>query len=70
VFIEGAYIEPVVRAALSYPPIDLPHHHPIRLYRVIDGQTTRPFILFTSAYVPLLGEARFDVVRWNYSNFT
>ncbi len=70
VFIEGAYIEPLVRTALPYPPIDLHNNDPIRLYRVIDGQSTRPFILFTSAYVPSLGEARFDIVRWDYSNFT
>jgi hypothetical protein len=70
VFIEGAYIEPIVRAALPYPPIDLHNNDPIRLYRGIDGQITRPFMLFTSAYVPSLGEARFDIVRWDYSNFT
>jgi hypothetical protein len=69
VFIEGAYVEPVVRAALPYPPIDLHNNDPIRLYRVIDGQTARPFVLFVSAYVPFLGEARFDIVRWDYSNF-
>ena len=69
VFIEGAYVEPVVRAALLYPPIDLHNRDPIRLYRVTDGQAIRPFILFISAYVPFLGEARFDIVRWNYSNF-
>jgi hypothetical protein len=70
VFIEGAYVEPLVRTAAPYPPIDLHNHDPIRLYRVIDGQSLRPFILFSSAYVPSLGEARFDIVRWNFSNFT
>jgi hypothetical protein len=69
VFIEEAVIEPLIRGALPYPPIHLHTQDPIRLYRVVAGTVVRPYLLFTSAHVPPLGEARFDVVRWNFSNF-
>jgi hypothetical protein len=69
VFIEEAVIEPLIRAALPYPPINLERQDPIRLYRVVSETNVRPYVLFSSAHVPLLGEARFDVVRWNFSNF-
>lgn len=69
VFIEEAVIEPLIRSALPYPPIHLQTQDPIRLYRVVAGTVVRPYVLFTSAHVPPVGEARFDVVRWNFSNF-
>jgi hypothetical protein len=69
VFIEESVIEPLIRAALPYPPINLEQQDPIRLYQVVFGMNVRPYLLFTSAHVPALGEARFDVVRWNLSNF-
>jgi hypothetical protein len=69
VFIEEAVIEPLIRTALSHPPIHLQRQDPIRLYHAVAATTVRPYVLFTSAHVPPLGEARFDVVRWNFSNF-
>jgi hypothetical protein len=69
VFIEEAVIEPLIRTALSFPPVNLQRHDPIRLYRVVADTAVRPYVLFASAHAPPLGEARFDVVRWNFSNF-
>src|SRR5215470_15704071 len=69
VFIEEAVIEPLVRTALTYAPIVLQNQDPIRLYFVVSGATVRPYLIFVSAHAPLIGEARFDVMRWNFNNF-
>jgi hypothetical protein len=69
VFIEEAMVEPLIRAGLTCAPISLLNKDPIRLYRVAGGNIIRPYLIFTSAYAPFLGEARYDTARWDYSNF-
>jgi hypothetical protein len=80
VFIEGARFERLVRESVSYPPLDLGSGELIWLYQV--RQNTQPiesgssvgpappYLIFSSGHMPFYGEARFDVNRYNYSNYS
>lgn len=68
--IPGAVAEPLIRSAFTYPPINLAKGDPIWLYQLMEGTSIRPYLIFTSGYVPFRGEARYNIARWNYSNFT
>jgi hypothetical protein len=79
VFIEGAKVEPLFRNSLSCKPIDLTSGEAIWLYKVrenrqtIDGGGTnlpQPYMIFASGYVPFIGDAQFDLSRWDYSNYS
>ncbi len=79
VFIEGSRVEPLVRSALPFAPIDLSKNEMVWLYfvrenkdpRAFEGsQTPLAYLIFASGHMPFFGEARFDVARWNYSNYT
>lgn len=70
VFIPGAMVEPLIRTALTYPPLSLQTGDPIWLYQLVDAQSVRPYLIFTSAYVPFHGEARYDIARFNFGNFS
>jgi hypothetical protein len=67
--IEGALMEPMIRTAFAYRPVDLGRKDPLRLFQIVDGGVIRPYLLFTSALMPFDGAARFDIVRWNFANF-
>jgi hypothetical protein len=77
-FIEGAKVEALIRDSLSYPPIDLSSEEMIWLYMVrengesaITNRIKPPqlYMIFTSGHIPYQGDARFDLARWDYSNF-
>jgi hypothetical protein len=79
VFIEGARVEQVLRQSLSYSPLNLGSGELIWLYEVrenaqdIDGRVAvppQPYLMFTSGHMPFYGEARFDLSRWDYSNYS
>jgi hypothetical protein len=79
VFIEGSRVEPLVRAALPFAPIDLSNNEMVWLYFVRENQDRRTFaggptplsyLIFASGHMPFFAEARFDVARWDYSNYT
>jgi len=79
VFVEGARVEPLLRAALASPPIDLASRELIWLYLVreniqaIDNQpigAPQGYLIFASGHMPDIGDAHYDVNRWSYSNFT
>ncbi|HEY6000583.1 MAG TPA: hypothetical protein VI078_14955 [bacterium] len=76
-FIEGARLEPLLRASFAYPPIDLASGELIWLYWVrenrvaIDSRTKpmpRAALVFTSGHMPYQADARFDVSKWDYAN--
>lgn len=78
VYVEGAQVEPLLRHSLSYPAIDLNSQEMVWLYKVrenresIANATATPpqaYMIFASGHVPFYGEARFDVARWDYSNY-
>jgi hypothetical protein len=78
-FIEGARVEALMRDALAYPPIDLSNGEMVWLYLVRENieaiQTRRangptPFMILVNGHMPFVGETRFDLSRWDYSNYT
>jgi hypothetical protein len=78
VYIEGARVEPLIRQAVRYTALDLTSGEMLWLHYVrenrqaIDrGKTNAPqsYLIFSSGHAPFFGEARFDVARWNYSNY-
>jgi hypothetical protein len=78
VFIEGALLEPLFRKSLCYPPIDLEDAQMVWLYRVRENkqvvevnQTNPPpdYLIFVNGHTPDRGAARYDLNRWDYSNY-
>lgn len=79
VFIEGARFERLIRESISYPPLTLGSGELIWLYQVRQNMQTIAhggsgasphYLIFSSGHVPFCGEARFDVNRYNYSNYS
>ncbi len=69
-FINGAQVEPLVHAALCYPPLDMRERNVVWLYRVVDaGGSIRPYYIYTSAHAPYAAGARFDIDHYNFSNY-
>jgi len=78
VFVEAASLVPVTQVAMTYWPIDLESEELIWLYRTrenaqeADSSTDnqiQEYILFASGHSPYFGNARFNVAKWDYSNF-
>lgn len=67
VFIDGDRVEALIRTALVYPPIKAGADGMVRLYQVYEAAET--FVVFTTGYVPFMGESRFDLSRWDRANF-
>lgn len=78
IFLEGARVATLWRDALSSPPINLSSGIFFWLYRVRENvlfdndsqQTPQSFILFTSGYLSYYGTPRFDLSRWDRSNYS
>jgi len=79
VVIEGAKVASLITQALAYPPIEFSGKDMLWLYLVRENleplqspveSLAKPFLIFTSGHVPFAGEARFDVSRWDYANYT
>jgi hypothetical protein len=75
-FVDDERLPGLVRTALSYPPIDLNDDELVWLYRPWqnDGAadldpTVQPYVVFTSGYLPPANTSRFDVARWDDSNY-
>ena len=70
---------PPVAAGPAYPPLSLDTGELIWLYQVRQNRQTidaggsgapQPYLIFSSGHVPFCGEARFDVNRYSYSNYS
>jgi len=79
VFVSGPRAHSMIRSAINYPPIDLLSGEMVWLYEVRENRDPRAFApaaapveyaIFASGHIPFQGEARFDVARWNYSNYS
>lgn len=77
-FIEGARLDPLLRASYSYPPIDPQSGELIWLYWVRENRqaidvkitpTPRACLVFSSGHMPYQADARLDVARWDYANY-
>lgn len=77
VYLEGARVETLLRDSWSYPPVDLSSGEMFWLYWVRENaqailQSSVPMqtcLIFASGQMPFAADPRFDVARWNYSNF-
>lgn len=77
VFVEAARCDALFREAVAYAPIDLASGELIWLYEVRENRQRAAernappsYLIFASGHMPFRGEARFDVSRWNYSNYS
>lgn len=77
-FIEGARLVPVMQLAMTYWPIEPANEELIWLYRVrqnrqaieTEGDSVpQDYIIFASGHSPYAGNARFNVAKWDYSNY-
>ncbi|MBI1762143.1 MAG: hypothetical protein HYR56_11990 [Acidobacteria bacterium] len=71
--IEGARLEHLLRLSFAYPPIALGSGELIRLYQVRENRQAggvAPYLAFAGGDLPFFGAARFDVSRWDFSNYT
>jgi hypothetical protein len=78
VFMEGARLDALFRAAFNYPPIDLSNKEMLWVYQVRENQeaidnnsTPAPplYMVFTSGRVGFQGEAQYDLNYFNYANY-
>jgi hypothetical protein len=76
IYLDGARLGELLAAALAQPPIDVESGEVVWTYRVrqnhplpATGESEPPYMVFTSGHLPFLGTARFDLARWNRSNF-
>jgi hypothetical protein len=77
-FMEGARLERLIRESFLYPPLTVGSGEVIWLYQVRQNMQTiaegrgtpQPYLVFSSGHMPYYGEARFDLNRYNYSNYS
>lgn len=81
--IEGARVEALIQQALRFPPVDISvasnNQILVWVYRVRENRQrvlnesiagpTQPYLIFTTGHMAYLGDAHFDVNRWDFSNF-
>lgn len=79
VFMEGARLEHLIRESVAYAPLKLGSGELIYLYEVRQNMQTiaaggpkipQSYLIFSSGHMPFHGEARFDVNRYDYSNYS
>lgn len=76
VIIEGSKFEAAMRESLSYPPIDTKGGEFLWLYLIRENLESvfkgegSPYLIFTGGYLPYIGDARYDLSRWDLSNFS
>ena len=78
VFLEGARLEPLLRDSLRYPAFDLTDPTMVWIYgtressQALSGGGAVPLAsyIFASGHMPYYAASRFDVSRWDYTNFS
>jgi hypothetical protein len=75
-FLEGARLDPLLREALTYPPVDLSQREMVWVYEVRQNKqaanaspAVQPVLVFAGAHVPYQSLPRFDAARWDFSNY-
>jgi hypothetical protein len=79
VFMEGVRAEHLIRESTSYGPILLGSRELIYLYEVRQNMQTiaaggpntpQSYLIFSNGHMPFYGDARFDVNRYDYANYS
>jgi len=75
-FVDGSLLLPSFKELTGYPALDLGNSEMVWLYKVwqseqsiLDGVSVQKYVLFTSPHQPYLATPRFDVARWDFSNY-
>lgn len=75
-FFDGSLLHWLLKSSVEYAPVDLESSEMVRLYKtwqsekaIAEGASAQNYVVFTSPHVPYLATARFDVARWDYSNY-
>lgn len=75
-FINGEQLRSILDQSWNYAPVDLAEVEMVWLYRPWQqdearaaGTTDRSYVVFASAHMPPMNLSRFDVARWDYSNY-
>ena len=77
IYIEGSRIGLLIMNSFRFPPIKISEQEMIWLYLIRENIQYKkngdisfaPVIVFTNPYMKYFGEPRFDISRWNYSNY-
>jgi len=79
VFFEGARADSLLARSLEMPPIDLAEPEMVWLYQLRENRRaalgrsarpTPPVVLFASGFLRYHAQARYDVSRWSFSNYS
>jgi hypothetical protein len=79
VFIEGAKLHSMLDRSLDYAPVDIGSGEMVWTYllrqniQAIDNASGSPpqqYAIVATGHMPFEGEARFDLNRWDYANFS
>jgi hypothetical protein len=75
-YLDGARLDELFAASFTQPPIDTESGELLWIYRVrqnhplpATAESETPCLVFASGHLPFVGTARFDVARWDRSNF-
>ncbi len=75
-YIEGSRVQHLFRTAAAFPPIDLQKPEMIWAFWVRENiqafqsnPAVAPYMVFASGHLPYLGEPRYNLSHWTYSNF-
>jgi hypothetical protein len=78
VFLEGARFNHIIHDSFKYPPVSPSSKEMIWLYLVrenvesiINDGSSPPqaYLIFTNGHMAFYGKARYDLSRWDYSNY-
>jgi hypothetical protein len=78
VYIEGSRVETLLRAALTYQPVDLDSGLMIWLYLIRENRMAivadplnppQEYMIYASGHMPFFGDPHYDVNRFDYANY-
>jgi hypothetical protein len=71
-YVDAAAVTSLMREAVEHPPIDLQSKQAVWLYAAWQNATAAAtaYVIFASPYTRYRAAARFDVARWNDSNYS
>jgi hypothetical protein len=76
IFIDGARLVELVSMSLAHPPVDTESGEFLWTYRArqndllpTESGSEFPYLVLASGHLPFVGTARFDLARWDRSNF-
>ncbi|MCA1612874.1 MAG: hypothetical protein LC800_01725 [Acidobacteria bacterium] len=76
VHMDGARLAALLRLSFTFAPVDTESGEMLWLYWVVQNArasdatgSVRRYLVFTNGHMPWAGEARFDLARWDYSNY-